>query len=107
MLPFSPGSVRAGGELGAGFTLEGGEEVLHGGGINFTLSQPGMVIAWRQGCGVSVGAWPVLSKPFMWAVGGWLEGAGEATLLTWSWRDASACELPLRASAGEVLRYSH
>lgn len=74
MLPFSPGFVSAGGELGAGFTLEGGEEVLHGGGINFTLSQPGMVIAWRQGCGVSVGPGLFCQSPScgQW-VGGWRE----------------------------------
>lgn len=71
MLPFSPGSVSAGGELGAGFTLEGGEEVLHGGGINFTLSQPGMVIAWHQGCGVSVACFvKALHVGSGWVAGG-------------------------------------
>lgn len=70
MLHFSPVSVSVGGKLGTGFMLAGGEEILHGGGINFTLSQPGMVSAGlaprllgqSPKCGQWVGGWGELGR---------------------------------------------
>lgn len=101
MQHFNPVSVSVGGELGTGFMLEGGEEVLHRGGINSTLSQPGMVttgLAPRLLC--LCGTWPVVPK------GRWLEGAGRQLYCHGAGvvlqHVNSHC-----ASAREVLDYSH
>lgn len=77
MLHFSP--VSAGGKLG--LHVGGGEEVLHWGGSNFTLSPPGMVttgLAPRLVC--LCGAWPVVPKPN--EDNGWMAGG--------SWGGSSA-----------------
>lgn len=84
MLHFRPISASVGGELGTGFMLEVVRKFSPSPGRALTSHCPNQAwssLGWHQGCCVSVGAWPAVPKPLMWAVDGWLEGAGEAALL--------------------------